>query len=561
MNMQMGFGRKRWSVLVILVLSLMLLLAACSKSDGTKESGQDPAQTDGKKPESTKSAKKSEITISIYDRGNIPPEEGNATKNRWVDWINENSPVKVKLVPVPRWESREKFNALFASGEAPDLIFEWSTIYHDQLYEQKQLLPLDDWIEKYSTEYKALLNEYPLLRQMGTKSDGKLYGIGKMYATPLDTNQALYVRADWLEKLKLDVPKTTDELYAVIKAFAEQDPDGNNKKDTFGVNLSFVGGYILDNVFGAGPPGWIIQDGQYVKNWERETAAASFKKRLYDDRFVDKDFLTDQNGEKAQQDFVNGKLGIFGVNFGSGELGFTVFEALKKNNPDARVIAIPLPKSEFGQFSPSITGPMSITAVVNAKAKDPEAVVHFIDFMAKESTSKTLKYGLEGVHYQDGPNGCTQAIDPEKYQKEVSYALDLRMISSEIFEGTCGQYISQLNPEKPLEKEFTEVLKQAQQAYLTPERPVFFDITNESMPVLDQSLQLSFTNGLETIGGIWSKAIVGGTGYPIDKAAEDAKAAWQKAGGKALDDFYGKWFAENKDKIVYSKDWYKVGSK
>jgi len=562
--MNMGMKRKGLSVVFVTLICLSMLLAACSKSDTSNAGNSKPAENtlkddapntdEPKEPE-----KKSEITMSIYDRGNIAPEEGNATKNRWVDWINENSPVKVKLVSVPRWESIQKFNTMFASGDAPDLIFEWSTSFHDQLYSQKLLLPLDDLIDKYSVEYKQVLEKYPLLRKLGTKPDGKLYGIGRLYATPLDTNQALFIRADWLKKLNLDVPKTTDDFYNVIKAFAERDPDGNNKKDTFGINLSFVGGYIVDNIFGAGPPGWIVKDGSYMKNWEREAAAAAFKKRIYDDGFVDRDFLTDQNGEKAQQDFVSGKLGMLGVNFGNGSGGKTIFETLKKNDPNADVMAIPLPKSEFGQFSPSITGPMSITAVVNAKAKDPEAVMKFIDFLFKDSTGKTLKYGLEGVHYKTDENGCAQPIDNDKFQKEVGYAFDLLMASAyDANEGVCGQYISQLDPNNPLEKAYLDIVNEAYAAYLNPERPLFIDITNESMPVLDQNLQLVFTNGLETVGDIWSKAIVSGSGSTIEKALADAKSAWDKAGGKELDDFYAKWFAENKDKIVYTKDWYQV---
>lgn len=47
------------------------------------------------------------------------------------------------------------------------------------------------------------------------------------------------------------MPKTPEELLNVAKAFAEQDPDGNGKKDTYGVALSSFGNlidYMFQNV-------------------------------------------------------------------------------------------------------------------------------------------------------------------------------------------------------------------------------------------------------------------------------------------------------------------------
>ena len=39
----------------------------------------------------------------------------------------------------------------------------------------------------------------------------------------------LWFNYDWLEKLGLEEPQTTEELYEVLKAFKTQDPNGNGK--------------------------------------------------------------------------------------------------------------------------------------------------------------------------------------------------------------------------------------------------------------------------------------------------------------------------------------------
>ena len=39
------------------------------------------------------------------------------------------------------------------------------------------------------------------------------------------------IRQDWLDKLGLETPTTTDELYEVLKAFRTEDPNGNGVQD------------------------------------------------------------------------------------------------------------------------------------------------------------------------------------------------------------------------------------------------------------------------------------------------------------------------------------------
>lgn len=60
--------------------------------------------------------------------------------------------------------------------------------------------------------------------------DGKHYGIP--YSRQAFT---LMVRKDWREKLGLPQPKTWQDMLALAEAFATRDPDGDGKKDTYGM--------------------------------------------------------------------------------------------------------------------------------------------------------------------------------------------------------------------------------------------------------------------------------------------------------------------------------------
>ncbi len=83
------------------------------------------------------------------------------------------------------------------------------------------------------------------------------------------------IRKDWLAKLGLKEPKTVEDLYTVAKAFTEQDPDGNGKKDTYGLIIpKWPGGYgsaspydVIETWFGA-PNGWGERDGKLVPGFD-----------------------------------------------------------------------------------------------------------------------------------------------------------------------------------------------------------------------------------------------------------------------------------------------------
>ncbi|MGG1556363.1 extracellular solute-binding protein [Paenibacillus ferrarius] len=544
------------SVLAV-ALAGVSLLAACGKEEG----GAPAASGDTKVQGSAAPEKRGKISTTIYDRGNMVPEEGTLDKNRWTDYINKNGPVDVTFVPIPRTKPEDKLNVMFASGEAPDLIQDYDGKNRSTWYESKQLLPLDDLIDKYSVEYKALLQKYPLLRKYGTRSDGKLYDIAVL--AKLDVNWVYLVRTDWLKKLGLEAPKTTDELLTVAKAFTEKDPDGNGKNDTYGLSLG--GGYnnkVIDFMFGVPVfSNYTLKDGNIQYAWENQQAGLEFKKKMFQEGVIDKDFAADTNGDKAKRDFLNGKLGFY-----VGPLPSTIeMETLMKNDPNAQLSPILLPKSPYGQFSPPLSAPIQNAAAVSAKAKDPVSVIKYIDYLEKESTYKALKWGIEGEHYKLDANGCAQTIDPEKNKKERSYAGDYSMISSapaSVLQ-KCDSRLDTLSDSKPAEKEIKRILTEARKLYIAPERPTsgyFIDVpsTPKDLDMIVQSVP-NIQIAASKIGtpDEYVKAIVT-PNMTAEQAVKNAKDIWTKAGGSKVDEWFQNWYKTNKDKAITVNDIYEV---
>ncbi|SDD40110.1 putative aldouronate transport system substrate-binding protein [Paenibacillus sp. UNCCL117] len=526
-----------------------VIVAGCSAEPKTPDAAGSKPQGQGEKAQTPEA--RGSITVSMYERNNIPPEEGNWDKNRWTEWVNKQGPVDVKYITVPRWESLQKFNALFATNSAPDLILEYDTGYRNQWYAQKLLMPLDEVIEQHSTTYKELMKQFPQLKKLGTKDDGKLYEIGKV--TPLNANHRIYIREDWLQKLNLPMPATTEELLQTAKAFASQDPDGNGKADTFGLNLSGNGVSILQHMFGFGEVQWRFEGDKFIHEWDRLKAATAFQKQLFDAGAVDKDFLADKNGEKAKQDFMSGKLGMYLHQ----ELTDKDYDALKKNDAKAKLAMLPLPKSEFGQFSPVVSSPIQMVGAINAGAKNPKAVMQYIDFMIKPETARTLENGQEGVHWSKNEAGCPKPIDVEKNKKEISYTADMRMMSSLLLLGKCS-FLEQRAGDTDTQKTLRQLALDANQAYVSKDRPIP-TLKPEYLPVLPQDLALIVKNTEQQIKDAWMKAVVSGAGYTADQAEKDTKSIWEKSGGLRVDEFYAKWYEANKANAFLLKDLYQFG--
>ncbi|MBA2939001.1 extracellular solute-binding protein [Paenibacillus sp. CGMCC 1.16610] len=542
--------KKQLKLTALLALSLsgLTVLAACASNS-----------SDGKKAGEGKSeAPKKDITVSIYDRGAVSPDAGTIENNAWTKWINDNGPANVKFVAIPRTKPEEKINVLYASGSAPDLLFEFNPKARDPLQQQKQFMPLDDLIEKYSTDYKNLLKDNPLLKKAGMKDDGKLYYFGRINRG--GPNRGLFIRTDWLKKLNLSMPKTTEELYTVLKAFTEQDPDGNGKRDTYGISLSGNSAYSLRQMFG-GMSKWTVKDNQLVLNWDRSTEYYTLAKRLFDEGLIDKDFVNDTNGAKAKQDFINGKTGIYGfLNPDPITEKIGVIDPLKKNVSTAEIDFLPYPTSPFGAFMPTLSNPVQMTAAISATAKNPDAVIKYVDFLSKETTGKTLELGIEGTNYKV-TEGCPEVLDAAKQKKEVTdLTVDMRMLQSAAPYTKCDAPLIKFKSD-PRKEEYQKFQDDFFKTYLNFDRSYPELTISEHMPTPSKDLNIIETNTDKAIGDIWLKAIVSGEKYSISQALKDAQDAWSKAGGAQVEDWYKSWYETNKDNAFLAKDAIEISKK
>ena len=162
----------------------------------------------------------------------------------------EETNVRIEWNEIPMSAWSEKTNIMFSTQSMPDAVV--GGINSSRNYEQ--LAVLDELIANYAPNIQQLFKERPDYTRTLRAPDGKIHclptgdeEVGNMY------DAKLWINGAWLETLGLEIPTTTDEFEAVLLAFKEKDPNGNNKADEIPFTFREVWGWAngIENLFGS----------------------------------------------------------------------------------------------------------------------------------------------------------------------------------------------------------------------------------------------------------------------------------------------------------------------
>lgn len=258
------------------------------------------------------------------------------------------------------------------------------------------------------------LDDYPNLKttfpevQEASSINGKVYGVFRARDV---MRAAVIVRKDWLANLGLDLPKTTDDLYEVAKAFTENDPDGNGQKDTYGIVIPKWPGPIgssspydvMETWFGAGNR-WTERDGELVPSFTTDEwlNAVDYEKRLVDEGLVNGDYATFDSAN-WNEPFLNGKGGIIiDVHSRAGVL----MSLFKESDPENFEKYVDVTGNLIGPdgelHAHPTTGYSGFLAIPKAKVRTEEqlkTVLGVLDKLNSSEAGPVLNNGIEGETY------------------------------------------------------------------------------------------------------------------------------------------------------------------
>lgn len=411
---------RTWRRTAIVVAGLLTLgLAACSEdaSDATDLSGNRAgAMSTYDVGDQFTATEPVSFSILYNNHPNYP------LKKEWAFWSELTRRTKVTLEPVavPLSDYEQKRSLLIGAGDAPMII---PKTYHPQenaFVSSQAILPVSDYLDlmPHFRDRIARWNLEPEIDSL-RQSDGKFYLLPGLHEKPTH-EYSLAVRGDVLDQLGLDVPRTWDDLYTVLKAMKTRYPDSYPFSDRW--SRPTPGGSLL-NVLGASygtSGGWGYQHATwdaaagtfvYTGASDQYRQMVRYLHRLVSEGLLDPESFT-QSDEAARQKLANGRSFVISAN--AQTLVNDNRPDLARTQPGARLIKIPLPVGPAGEINPASRLEGGI--MISRKARDSAhfvAMMQFIDWLwYSDAGQEFARWGVEGTTFtRDAAGRRTLAAD------------------------------------------------------------------------------------------------------------------------------------------------------
>ena len=375
------------------------------------------------------------------------------SETAWFQELENRLNIKLTILgPASSDDYNTAVNAMLVSGEYPDLLyFDWTQYSGGAMagVEDGVIVPISEipeYKEKVPNWFKVI-EENDEVRRAVTQDDGSI--VTFCHWEPNIARSAYWgyaIRKDWLDRLGLAVPTTVDEAYAVLKAFKEQDANGNgdpNDEIPFsccnwwgtahpGFDTLAAAFSLKVNVMYRDPQAGKITYWTEYNNGENFKAYVETMRKWYEEGLIDEEFVSQKyDGWTAK--ITGDKVGMFFCfpdSVGSWE--DSIKQTLKDNaygNPDDVCIygLVPLKGIDGVPYTydndnamVSFAGANQPTVITTAAVKNGhiEKCLELLNYLYSEEGSELNNWGVEGVSYTkdaDGTHHWTEAVtnDPD----------------------------------------------------------------------------------------------------------------------------------------------------
>ena len=375
------------------------------------------------------------------------------SETAWFQELENRLNIKLTILgPASSDDYNTAVNAMLVSGEYPDLLyFDWTQYSGGAMagVEDGVIVPISEipeYKEKVPNWFKVI-EENDEVRRAVTQDDGSI--VTFCHWEPNIARSAYWgyaIRKDWLDRLGLAVPTTVDEAYAVLKAFKEQDANGNgdpNDEIPFsccnwwgtahhGFDTLAAAFSLKVNVMYRDPQAGKITYWTEYNNGENFKAYVETMRKWYEEGLIDEEFVSQKyDGWTAK--ITGDKVGMFFCfpdSVGSWE--DSIKQTLKDNAygiPDDVCIygLVPLKGIDGVPYTydndnamVSFAGANQPTVITTAAVKNGhiDKCLELLNYLYSEEGSELNNWGVEGVSYTkdaDGTHHWTEAVtnDPD----------------------------------------------------------------------------------------------------------------------------------------------------
>ena len=415
---------KKNKLLTLLLISITMCSCGGGNEQDVDEQGRSIIRVFMNGGNNFEGIKKDSIWQKIEEKANVSLK---------IEGTTHNSDYYTTLNPI--------INTGVGTDDIPDVIFTVpGTANIGDAYgkwvEQDLFYNIDDLLAEKPGEYpyiEALLT--------GKQYRNITYGEGAHTLIPYITSNSgwgIYYRTDWLINVGYyttdengnkiaKTPKTIDEFAEVLKLFTENDPDKDNKNDTYGMSPYGDTFYLnpLYHAFGVTPDYDLDANNKatYMYLQPEFKNFLSWFNQMYSNGYIDPQFAANKDNMDREK-FFEGTTGILITN---AEQHVTwIADAFENSNGkglltfgDAPVGTKTLGKEGASGFSDwgGWWGGYSILK----DCKDPHAALRLFDYLYSPEGSALRSYGIENIHYTIVDNEIVPSVDGRNEEPDNTF--------------------------------------------------------------------------------------------------------------------------------------------
>ena len=360
--------------------------------------------------------------------------------------IEKRTGIKLKIELVDYQQVSERVTLMLNAGdELPDIITAARmSLAQINFYGAKGVFaPLESLIFQSGYWIKDIFERYPDVERQSYAWDGHIYVVPRYAENAINSYGAkLWINNRWLSNLGLDMPATTDELYSVLKAFKEQDANGNGDPTdeiplTTAKNLWYghVGGplmtpFIYDNTGDQ----LIVEDGKIVPAYIADEWREGLKyiNNLYKEGLLDSECYT-QDTNTMKPLFLSDVQTAGAVLVG--KMTNIVPSAQQELWQD--YVLVPPLMGPSGEKPLTCFVPPAIRSdsgsVINAKSGKAEIAFRLLDYFWSEESRLITCYGEENVDWRRPTDPSIPGVDGQPAFMEILHSFGAPELENKLF--------------------------------------------------------------------------------------------------------------------------------
>ncbi|WP_099467260.1 type 2 periplasmic-binding domain-containing protein [Konateibacter massiliensis] len=451
--------RNKSKVVALLLTTAMLLTSftACgSKNQEGDSNGNAAAGSE---------AGKETLTIALQTNSFITDYEENYLTKKLEEDLGID--IEFQFLSADAEEAKTQIALMVASKQnMPDVICS-GTLTPESILEYGSkgvFIPLNDWINdpEKAPNFNAIQSEEDKASMLraSTSADGNIYSL--TIFEPQTWNMTpfrMFINNKWLEKLNLSMPTTTDEYYEVLKAFAENDPNGNGTKDeiaaygfsagTYGENITIP----LMNSF-IYYPASTVTNAVLTLDDDGQTVIAPFIQEGWKEGLIYMNKLCAE-GLLPASVFTDDKTQFMSVlnNEGSNLVGSLSTGSLSRwNDFDKNIngqeyeMLKPLQGPNGIAYSPYMEYNPSPIWFITASCENPELALKLGDLFYSSDISNITRYGEEGVDWSKDETELLNPLYSNAYIEAGIYEKPSLLVIDDIWSKNNNKFWRDINP-------------------------------------------------------------------------------------------------------------------